>query len=153
MLEHKEPARLFGIAQGFILVVVIATAILYRRRQKMLEDDTGAKLDNPNLRSFIKRTGTPPTGAARTESAGDEAKAPAAQLESALPSWTKDTPPHEVLGVRPGATPKEIEAAYKQALKKYHPDRFASWGKGYQTRAHHIVLLLQDARTKLRSGR
>jgi DnaJ-class molecular chaperone len=30
--------------------------------------------------------------------------------------------PHEILGLRPGATEKEIKAAYKKLAKKYHPD-------------------------------
>lgn len=30
--------------------------------------------------------------------------------------------PHEILGVRPGATPDEIDAAYRQKAKAAHPD-------------------------------
>lgn len=32
--------------------------------------------------------------------------------------------PYEILGVREGATPEEIKKAYRQMVKKYHPDQY-----------------------------
>lgn len=32
--------------------------------------------------------------------------------------------PYEVLGVKPGASEAEIKAAYKELVKKYHPDKY-----------------------------
>ena len=37
--------------------------------------------------------------------------------------------PHEVLGVSPDATHAEIEHAYKEQMKEYHPDRVHGLGK------------------------
>jgi len=33
--------------------------------------------------------------------------------------------PYEVLGIKEGATEEEIKAAYKELVKKYHPDKYA----------------------------
>lgn len=32
--------------------------------------------------------------------------------------------PYEVLGIRPGASEEEIRAAYRELVKKYHPDKY-----------------------------
>ena len=32
--------------------------------------------------------------------------------------------PYKVIGVKPGATKKEIKEAYNQLVKKYHPDKY-----------------------------
>lgn len=32
--------------------------------------------------------------------------------------------PYEVLGIKPGASEAEIKAAYKEMVKKYHPDKY-----------------------------
>jgi curved DNA-binding protein CbpA len=36
--------------------------------------------------------------------------------------------------------------AFRALVKKYHPDRFSSWGHEYMDRAHEITILLQKAR-------
>lgn len=136
-------AKLFGIVQAAILVALVVGIILYRRRQKEMDDATAMKLD-ADIRASIKRT---PVYTPSSEPVNE----PPLKISSTLPTWTKDTPAHEILGVHPAAPPEVIEKAYKTLLKKYHPDRFAaaSWGKGYQQRAHHVVLLIQEARDRM----
>lgn len=40
----------------------------------------------------------------------------------ALRAGARPESPHEVLGVRPGATEQEIRAAYREAVRTLHPD-------------------------------
>ena len=145
MAGAEVAAKIFGLVQVCILVAIVVGIILHRRRQKEMEDATTAKF-NADPRAAIKRT--PVYTAAPSASTPAE---PALKVTSALPTWDKNTPPHEILGVHPSAPADVVEKAYKKLLKQYHPDRFAaaSWGKGYQQRAHHIVLLIQDARDRM----
>ena len=53
--------------------------------------------------------------------------------------------PHEILGVRPDASREEIQAAYKQAIKKYHPDKVSHLGEDFSTLANKKFLEIQQA--------
>ena len=149
MVHHEHIVNAFGISQGIILAVIVGTIFLVRRRERERTEDINAQITLANLRASIQRTAafTPE----KKEANGAPVAAPL-EVESALPTWTADTPPHVVLGVHPAADAQTVEAAYKTLLKKYHPDRFASWGEGYQKRAHHVVILLQKARDRMLAG-
>jgi hypothetical protein len=54
----------------------------------------------------------------------EEAKKDGGEREPPRPA-----PWHEVLGVKPTASPEEIKAAYREAIKAYHSDKVASLGK------------------------
>lgn len=77
------------------------------------------------------------------------AQSPKLSLSSALPNWDARTPASEVLGVPAGSAEDVIENAYRRKVKLYHPDRFQSWGKEYEARAHEILIFLQSARKNL----
>lgn len=53
--------------------------------------------------------------------------------------------PYEILGVSPGAGQKEIQQAYKTAIKKYHPDKLSHLGKEFSTLANEKFLEIQNA--------
>ncbi len=53
--------------------------------------------------------------------------------------------PHEVLGIRPDASRKEIQNAYKQAIKKYHPDKLSHLGEDFSDLANEKFLEIQKA--------
>ncbi|MEW6055723.1 MAG: DnaJ domain-containing protein [Bdellovibrionota bacterium] len=161
-VENPVGIRFFGVLQGIFLFALIVLLYVQFRRNKDRDEATAMKLDEFDLRTAVKRT---PVAAqsdfvkdagthSRHEPEEDKEKQSKRsqrppQLGSAFPSWTQATPAHEILGVHPQAGEEVVEAAYKALLKRYHPDRYAHWGKGYQTRAHHVVLLLQEARDRM----
>lgn len=61
---------------------------------------------------------------------------------------TKDDP-YAILGVKPGATVKEIKEAYRIAALKYHPDKVTHLGKEFQELAHQRFLAIQQAYERL----
>lgn len=61
----------------------------------------------------------------------------------------RKVPPHEILGVSPDATPEEIQAAYRKAVKAYHPDRVASLGPELQELANKKFIEIKEAYNRL----
>jgi DnaJ-domain-containing protein 1 len=53
--------------------------------------------------------------------------------------------PYAVLGVARSASPAEVTQAYREQLKRYHPDRVADLGEDLQRLAHEKTLALQRA--------
>ncbi len=53
--------------------------------------------------------------------------------------------PWEILGVPPNATKKEIQSAYKAAIKKYHPDKVSHLGKEFSQLANDKFVEIQKA--------
>ncbi len=53
--------------------------------------------------------------------------------------------PYEILGIRYGASKKEIIAAYKEAVKKYHPDKLSHLGDEFTNLANEKFLEIQKA--------
>jgi DnaJ-domain-containing protein 1 len=55
------------------------------------------------------------------------------------------TDPYELLAVSPWATGEEITRAYREQLKRYHPDRVAGLGNELQRVAHERTIAIQRA--------
>lgn len=53
--------------------------------------------------------------------------------------------PWEILGVDKYATKSQIQSAYKEAVKKYHPDKVSHLGEEFSTLANQKFLEIQDA--------
>ena len=67
---------------------------------------------------------------------------PAARPAPAEPAaWD----PYTVLGVRPGASAEEITRAYREQMRRYHPDHVAHLGDELQALAHQKTLDIQRA--------
>lgn len=61
--------------------------------------------------------------------------------------------PYAVLGVRPGASEKEIHAAYRRAVQKYHPDKVTHLGEDFQQLAQKKFVEIQEAYEMLAGNR
>ena len=59
--------------------------------------------------------------------------------------------PYDILGVDRRATKKQIQAAYKEAIKKYHPDKLSHLGEEFSTLANEKFLEIQNAYDTLMS--
>ena len=53
--------------------------------------------------------------------------------------------PLEVLGLKPGARPEEIRAAYRQVAQAYHPDKVSHLGPELQELAKQKFIEIQEA--------
>ena len=53
--------------------------------------------------------------------------------------------PYDILGVRPNASKIEIQKAYKEAIKKYHPDKLSHLGEEFSNLANEKFLEIQKA--------
>ncbi|MBF0388869.1 MAG: DnaJ domain-containing protein [Desulfamplus sp.] len=56
---------------------------------------------------------------------------------------------YQILGVEPNATKEDIHAAYRAAVKQYHPDKVAHLGKELQELANRKFIEIQGAYNKL----
>ena len=64
------------------------------------------------------------------------------------PHGSSDTPPsdpYEILEVARDASPAEITRAYREQMKRYHPDRVAGLGDELQRLAHERAIAIQRA--------
>lgn len=60
-------------------------------------------------------------------------------------SDTTPSDPYEILEVTRDASPAEITRAYREQMKRYHPDRVAGLGDELQRLAHERTITIQRA--------
>jgi len=60
-------------------------------------------------------------------------------------------PAHEILGVSPNATWAQIQTAYKEKIKQYHPDKVSHLGEEFSDLANEKFLEIQRAYEALKT--
>ena len=65
-------------------------------------------------------------------------------------SFSAGSDPYAVLGISRQAGQKEIQAAYRERMHEYHPDKVAHLGEDLQKLAHQRSLEIQQAYQRLR---
>lgn len=79
---------------------------------------------------------------------GQQKRAPGRESNREAPAaWD----PHAVLGVARNASPDEITRAYREQMKRYHPDRVADLGEDLQKVAHEKAVEIRRAYEELRT--
>jgi len=68
-----------------------------------------------------------------------------AEKKTAEEERRSSSDPYVILNVRRNATENEIKKAYKELLKKYHPDKVAFLGEEFQQIAHKKMVEIQRA--------
>jgi len=81
----------------------------------------------------------------RTDTSGQSTKGNNSTHKDTLKS------PYEILGVDKSASWSEIQAAYKNKAKQYHPDKLSHLGEEFSTLANEKFLEIQQAYAKLKS--
>jgi hypothetical protein len=85
-----------------------------------------AQLPVRMVRALLRRRRSPPRQ--RSE---QERTAPPSQQQQHPPQpqpRTESNDPWAILGIAPGATPDQIQSAYRQLMRAYHPDRVQTLG-------------------------
>jgi DnaJ-domain-containing protein 1 len=65
---------------------------------------------------------------------------------------TENWDPYAVLGVAHDASPEQVTHAYREQMKRYHPDRVADLGEELQQLAHRKAIEIQRAYSEIGRG-
>jgi hypothetical protein len=91
-------------------------------------------------------TAGPTRGAHRPAAAARAASNPIMRSPPRPPAMPKPPPgPHDVLGVRPGATPAQVRQAYRELALQYHPDRVAYLAPEFREVAENKMRVINAA--------
>lgn len=137
-LDPEFVKKVFYLAQLGIGGLVVAYFLFMRDR----EPPSGFRVREADLRkpgARIKPGQKDPLADARIRQ-----RAPAL-----LPGIRLDAPAHEILGVKPQASPEEIQKAYRELMKQYHPDRVGRPGSREWQDAQKIAEALNRAKEEL----
>lgn len=123
----------FGVVQ---IVVSVLFILLWLHARNRAESKSNFKLREAERDLKFAR------GRAATEAANAAAKKDPLRLDGIV----KDGAPHEVLGVPALASEPEIQRAYKEKMKRYHPDRLGPPGSREWTEGTAIAESINRAR-------
>jgi hypothetical protein len=151
LASHPDGINLFYLVQvvvGSLLVV----ALIYRKRPTSgfklreadrLKDHVFSRFPGPVDADAVKAH-------ARAQAQGARKKrGPALQL----PGISIDGPAHRILGVRENATASEVNKAWRELMKRYHPDKVGRPGSREWADAQRIAEAINQAKEQMAERR
>ena len=91
------------------------------------------------------------TGAADREKESESGQSKPGSRASGSNAGQSAKDPYEILGIGPGASWDDIQAAYKTKIKQYHPDKLSHLGEEFSTLANKRFLDIQAAYNRLKN--
>jgi DnaJ-domain-containing protein 1 len=140
MADLAQYRKIFLASQvGFMVMVVLVARWLLRRNESAFfkprsKEDPTAKPKSPGGPDLLAQARYAP-------------KPQPLRLEGIRLGGA----PHEVLGVSPAASEAEVQAAYRELMKRYHPDRVGRPGTREWQDAQAIAHALNQAKSELLS--
>ena len=134
-ITHHFYAVQLGLGAFFVLLLFRRNFIEHSKSQfRVREADRGLKFS-------------------RGEAAADLAKAKLKPTPFQLTGIRLEGSPHEILGVSIHASEAEIQKAYKDLIKRYHPDKIGRPGTREWQDAQQIAEALNQARVQMLARR
>ena len=136
-----------SLSRWLLPAAAVVLALLYLRSPiDLIPDVSGVGLLDDLLILlgtfwWVRRRFQRPRAESTTRAHEDAAESPGAQWDA-----------YAVLGVPRGASKAEITHAYREQMKRYHPDRVNQLGEELQRVAHQKTLDIQRAYEELRSA-
>ncbi len=134
------------VSQHFVKiqwVVLIAGIIFCFRILKGAHPKSQFKVREADRADAIRTKGGPDLAQAKLNQSKQKAPPPP---PLGLPGMRMVGEPHEILGIAEDASEAEIMKAYKEAIKRFHPDRI-------QGQAQEQLKFYQEASSKLNSAK
>ena len=140
-LDPDQLKRVFYMGQGaFGVLVVFVLWTLNRNKSESVFKVREADIKKPR----------PPGEKGSAQIGQDLASAKMKQPEVlSLPGIRIDGTPHEILGIPQRATEAQIQVAYRELMKRYHPDRVGRPGSREWNDAQKIAEAVNNARKKM----
>ena len=150
-LERRMPDRAtFGETLFLVQIGVGVALVLFllwrfypeNRRSNFKDRGTGPRANRQPKAGTGKRS---PDELAESRIRKDKTRAGPLRLEG----FRFDRAAHEILGISPLASRTEIQSAYREAMKRHHPDRVAAPGSAQWQDAQAIAQAILQARDEL----